>query len=316
MPVRPDHRPRPIARYTRRRVLGLAGGALFAAACGGTSAPEPAPALRAVDEPIATPPPASPTPSPTPTPRPVPPAGRELRTLLPGDEYATTAVLTHSGIEGPRVLVLGGVHGNEPGGWMAAEAIAGWEVTRGSLVVVPRANVLATYAFQRTLDGFGDLNRLYPGAPDGPPMARMARAIVELAREIDADLAVDMHESWGFYNERTADQNGTAFIGQTVTSVGSTFQRNAIRDTIARVNERLSEREQLTFRDRTWRRRRGYGGDPGLDGLGASSLSLGEFVSGLQPILVEIGQRDQQESRRAEIHRLIVRALLSEREML
>lgn len=307
--------PRP-TRYTRRRLLGLAGGALLAAACGGSTggAPQSSRAREvATALPLA---PLAPTVRPTATPRPVPPAGRELRTLLAGSEYATTAMLSHSGIEGPRVLVLGGVHGNEPGGWLAAEAIADWTVTRGSLVVVPRANVLATYAFARTLDGFGDLNRQYPGAEDGPPMARMARAIVDLAREVNADLAVDMHESWGFYRERTPDQSGTAFIGQTVTAVGSLTQRNAIRDTVDRVNELLSEREQLTFRNRTWGRGRAFAVDPNFDGIGASSLSLGTFVPGLLPILVEMGQRDQPEERRAEIHRTIVSALLTEREML
>ncbi|MEX2229203.1 MAG: succinylglutamate desuccinylase/aspartoacylase family protein [Dehalococcoidia bacterium] len=318
MSAQPADQPVRPALLSRRRVLTLAGGALLATACGGGRPPQPSPA-SAADDVLATPSPApTSTPTPTPTPRPVPRAGREVRTLLPGAEYETTAVITHSGVEGPRVLVLGGVHGNEPGGWMAAEAIAEWTVTRGSLVVVPRANILATYAFQRTLDGFGDLNRMYPGAVDGLPMARMAHAIVQLAREVDTDLLIDLHESWGFWNERTGDQGGTAFIGQTVTTVAPPAPRAALAETITRVNTQLTEREQLVFRDRNWgRRRRPFGGmDPDLMGFGASSLSLGDFVSGVTPILVEVGQRDQLEDRRAEIHRTIVGALLGERAML
>src|SRR5690606_6992882 len=117
----------------------------------------------------------------------VPPAGQEERLLLPGTDWETPAVLTHTGLEGPRVVVLGGVHGNEPGGWLAAEEIAGWSLARGSLVVVPRANRLAVSAFERTPPALADLNRLYPGSEDGEPMARMAREIVALVREVHAD---------------------------------------------------------------------------------------------------------------------------------
>jgi predicted deacylase len=55
--------------------------------------------------------------------------------------------------------VLGGVHGNEPRGWAAAEQIPDWIPDRGLLVVVPSANVLAIEAGERTLKELGDLNR-------------------------------------------------------------------------------------------------------------------------------------------------------------
>ncbi len=196
------------------------GGSAFGAAlvaCGAPRQPPSAPstpsppAERALEAERVTP-----SPSPAPTPRPLPPRGREKRALLPGTEWATPLVITHSGVEGARLMVLGGVHGNESGGGLAAEEIAGWKPRAGSLLVAPRANVLATRAFVRTLPELGDLNRLYPGAADSPlPMARMAAAIVSAAREFEVDLLLDLHESWGFYAERT--QDGTAFLGQTVT---------------------------------------------------------------------------------------------------
>jgi Succinylglutamate desuccinylase / Aspartoacylase family len=308
-PCEPRRAPR---RYSRRGALGLAGGALASAllaACGGRGAGGPVAARVAAGTatPVATPPPTA-TPAPTPTPRPVPPAGRVERTLMAGTDYATPAVLTHSGVEGPRVLVLGGVHGNEPGGWMAADAIAQWTVRVGSLVVVPRANIVATRVFQRTLPELGDLNRLYPGSADGLPMARMALEIVSLANEIDADLLIDMHESWGFYNERGAN-TGTAFIGQTVTEGAGDAALPPVARVVDAVNPQLTAREQLTLRS-------GVGRTASPAGVSTSSLSLGKWVAGLVPVLAEMGQQDQPVERRAQIHGLIVRTALDQRGML
>jgi hypothetical protein len=249
--------------------------------------------------------------------------------LLPGTQWATALVTTHSGVEGARVMVLGGVHGNEPGGWLAAEEIAGWEVAAGSLLVVPRANALATHAFERTLPGLGDLNRLYPGGADSLlPMSKMAAAIVAVARELEVDVLLDLHESWGFYAEH--DERGTAFLGQTVMKGSGPLELAEVRTIIDAVNEQISAREQLVVRDR-FRFFRSAGTvsvptDPALRDLvevagaaarrGSSSLSLGSHVQGLTPVLIEMGQQAQPEARRAALHALLVRTTLERLGML
>ncbi len=81
--------------------------------------------------------------------------------MLSGTPYETLLYLFGSGLPGPVVLILGGVHGNEPAGWLAAEQLVETvEVERGSVLIVPRANELATHALERTLPDLGDLNRL------------------------------------------------------------------------------------------------------------------------------------------------------------
>ena len=312
---------------TRRQALRLLAGSAFAAgvpACGGSPPParvsRPPPDGRATDATRVVVP-APPPPPPTPTPRPVEPPGRVERTLLPDSEWATPLSIAHSGVEGPRVLVLGGVHGNEAGGWLAAEEIASWEPSAGSLLVVPRANVVATHAFVRTRPELGDLNRLYPGDDESPlPMSRMAAAIVAVAREFEVELALDLHESWGFLAEH--EQRGTAFIGQTVTKGSGPLELATVRAAVDAVNEQITEREQLTMRDREWWRRSGDTGstatfDPAMTEAFASvfrrrssSLSLGSYVPGLTPVLIEMGQERQPEWRRSELHQLFVRTTL------
>ena len=220
-------------------------------------------------------------------------------------------------------MVLGGVHGNEPGSWLAAETLPALEIARGSLVVVPRANVIATRLHQRTTDELGDLNRLYPGSPLAElPMARMASRLVALARQYDAELLLDLHESWQFYAERTI--RGTAAIGQTMSAGPGPEQATIARAIAERVNAQVeSERELLIVRTR-------FGGsfsdDPSLvgeswgggwvPGRGSSSLSMGRHVEGLTPVLIEMGQHRQPVERRAELHRTVVRTALEMRGML
>ena len=346
------HPPRP---WTRRRLLALigasAGAGALALACrtevrdpGPGAAvrepePPPAPAARATGptpapgpgatpapEPSATPVPTpapGPAPASTPTPRPVPPAGLSERALLPGTPWETPAYVRHSGVRGPAVMVLGGVHGNEPGSWLAAASLPEIEITRGSLIVVPRANVVATRLGERTTEELGDLNRLYPGSSLAErPMARMASRLIALARQYGAELLLDLHESWQFYVERTI--RGTAAIGQTM-SAGPGPEQGTIAQAIAsRVNAQVErERELLIVRTRFGG---SVGGDPAFDGgswgsgwvpgRGSSSLSVGRYVDGLTPVLVEMGQQRQPVERRAELHRAVVRAALELRGML
>lgn len=323
----------PTRTLSRRALLsgGATGGlGLLAASCGFVDrddgrevAPAPAPTEGGggTDQRVVTP---TATPTPEPTPRQVESAGRIERTVMTGSEWENPVVITHSGVRGERVLVLGGVHGNEPGGWLAAEEIYSWDVQAGSLIVFPRANIVATRLLERTTEEMGDLNRLYPGSlTSSLPMARMAAEIVRVAREFDATLAIDMHESWGFYVERTEEQQGTAFIGQTITG-GPGPEADVATTLGAAVNEQIGvERDHLVMRDRRsfsfpggFEQQAGLVPDFWRPGRGGSSLSLGQHVEGLTPVLVEMGQRGQPVERRAELHRLVVRTALEQRGML
>ncbi|MDA0352963.1 MAG: succinylglutamate desuccinylase/aspartoacylase family protein [Chloroflexi bacterium] len=313
---------------SRRQFLRMGGAvatAGFLAACGAD--PEP-PAVR----PLATEGSAAPAPLaraipaivPSPTPASAPRLSvadgdrRQLNRLaLPGTPWETPVYINRSGEPGPRTMILGGVHGNEPGGWQAAGEIADWMPDRGLTVVIPRANIVATRVIERTLPELGDLNRFYPGVPletaNGFPMQWMAYSIIQLAREFEVSLLLDLHESWGFFNERT--QNGTAFLGQTITNGADVAESERIEAIVNEVNEQVSDREQLVMRDRN--RNRFSGGatqrptsDPSWPTGGTSSLGVGQFVPGLVPVLIEMGQQGQSESRRAELHQLFARTAL------
>ncbi|MDR3673607.1 MAG: succinylglutamate desuccinylase/aspartoacylase family protein [Holophaga sp.] len=106
-----------------------------------------------------------------------------------------------SGRPGPRVLVVGGIHGNEPSGALAAAVLAqGRRPVRGRLTVLAEANPEALQAGERSAHrpGAQDLNRVFPGGAAGPD-ARRAAEVFALAR--DADLVLDLHEEGPLWPE-------------------------------------------------------------------------------------------------------------------
>lgn len=111
--------------------------------------------------------------------------------------------LSRSGTEAVDVLswispqpgaVLGGVHGDEPEGVLAADALTRVTpaIDRGSLLVVPVAHPAAFAVDARCCPAGGNLARAFPGDPAGSPVERVAAA---LASEVlaKADALVDLH---------------------------------------------------------------------------------------------------------------------------
>jgi Succinylglutamate desuccinylase / Aspartoacylase family len=306
-----------MARISRRAFLISAGAAALSGACGGQRSralgegdEEPAAAAsttpRATLTLIAS---DTPTPAATSTPT-TRPKGVEERVLLAGTASETVAVIRHSGVRGNTVVVLGGVHGNEPGAWLAADQVAAWEPAAGSLVVIPRCNVQGIAGFVRTTEEIGDLNRLYPGNLESELlMEQMAATILELAREFEAQILLDMHESWAFYAEYPPN-SGTGALGQTVTTGVGPLGPGFGRGLIERVNPSFSEREQMIIRDGTQFSQPPATPTPGQANRGRSSLSAGRHVAGLTPVLVEMGQEHQRLERRIELHLATARATL------
>ena len=308
-------------RVTRRTFLVASAGAVVAACgpSGKTGAQTTEPATTAALQPRAPVPTVTsdgassatqaPAPSPTPTPVPPPPKGTIERIALEGTNAATSVIIHHSGLAGPSAVVLGGVHGNEPGAWVAADEVATWMPARGTLVVIPRCNVLAIADFARTTDAIGDLNRLYPGNPGSELlMERMAAVITGIAAEFKASLLLDMHESWAFFREY--EGRGAAALGQTITAGVGPLQATFAQDLRDRVNGAMTDREQMLVRDGTQFSRPPATPTPGQTNRGRSSLAAGGAVAGLTPVLVEMGQEHQEIERRTELHLIVARAAL------
>jgi predicted deacylase len=173
-------------------------------------------------------------------------ATRALSAWMPalaGTPADTPVYVMDGAAPGGTVLVLGGTHGDEPAGGLAAVVlIERARISAGRLIVIPRANAsgfthtIGQEAHPQFLDiatsggprrfrhgaratnpvhqwpdpqvyvhaGSGqalsgsetrNLNRAYPGRPDGSLTERLAFAITTLIRNERVTLAIDLHEA-------------------------------------------------------------------------------------------------------------------------
>jgi hypothetical protein len=102
--------------------------------------------------------------------------------------------------DGPTIMILGGIQGDEPGAFMSADLYVDTALERGNLIVVPRANFKSIIAFDRGL--VGDMNRKFSEAAAGPtpasdPDMEAVRVIKNLMAE--SDLFLNLHDGSGFY---------------------------------------------------------------------------------------------------------------------
>ncbi|ADB60024.1 Succinylglutamate desuccinylase/aspartoacylase [Haloterrigena turkmenica DSM 5511] len=135
---------------------------------------------------------------------------RESFTIREGTAEETTVYVTSADADGPTAVVVGGVHGNEVGGYTAASAIADWEIGAGTLVTIPEANAVAIERGTRTDDDGIDLNRQFPEGRE--PETDLARALWSVIVEYDPDIVIDLHESTGIYANDPVDGVGQAIF--------------------------------------------------------------------------------------------------------
>ena len=97
--------------------------------------------------------------------------------------------------EGPTALVLGGVHGDEPEGQVAALNLARRllpEHVNGRVIVIPCVSIDASRAYTRLWPTGVNMNRSFPGSPDGSADEQLAH-FLSTALFPPADIVVDMH---------------------------------------------------------------------------------------------------------------------------
>lgn len=105
---------------------------------------------------------------------------------------------------GPRLLIVGGLHGDEINGIeivrraIAAQAFSNLQI--GSVIAIPLLNVYGFINFSRDVSNGKDVNRSFPGSSRGSLASRVANV---MTKEVlpNADLILDLHTGGaGRYN--------------------------------------------------------------------------------------------------------------------
>ena len=104
--------------------------------------------------------------------------------------------------EGPRVLLVAGIHGDEYEAQLALHALVARleaDDVRGRLIVIPEANFPASSNGTRTAPSDGaNMNRTFPGDAAGTPTERLSAFLFDTVLP-QADLLIDVHSGGPTY---------------------------------------------------------------------------------------------------------------------
>lgn len=169
-----------------------------------------------------------------------------LQYLGSGKPWQTEIFIKDSGQQGPTVVVIGGVHGNEPAGARAAAQIRHWPIKRGKLIVVPKLNTKSLAADTRYIPNASeserDLNRNfpYPEVAD-QPRGEIANATWDFILNHKPDWLFDLHEGYEFNISHQPKPGKDKSVGSTIICTGSRQPEAMTQSMLAAANNLVTD---------------------------------------------------------------------------
>ncbi len=103
------------------------------------------------------------------------------------------------------LLVVGGIQGDEPGGFMAASLLAThYDITKGSVWIVPNLNFYSI--IKRSRGPYGDMNRKFADLPKHDPEYHIVDRIKSYIASDTVKLVVNLHDGSGFFRYKYIDK--------------------------------------------------------------------------------------------------------------
>lgn len=110
-----------------------------------------------------------------------------------------------SGRPGPTILVIGGIQGDEPGGFSAAALLVShYKINSGAVWVVPNLNFLSIIRCSRGV--YGDMNRKFADLDPGDPEYAAVQKIKTIIRDEKVDAVLHLHDGWGYYSPTVVNE--------------------------------------------------------------------------------------------------------------
>lgn len=121
---------------------------------------------------------------------------REHLVYFPNTAYELNVYKILGKKPGKTLMLIGGIQGNEPGGFLSADLYADMRLERGNLIVVPRANF---YSIILNKSGpHGDMNRKF--TPDNGTDSMEDKIVTILKGLIsESDFLLNLHDGSGYY---------------------------------------------------------------------------------------------------------------------
>ena len=129
-----------------------------------------------------------------------------------GTDVENEVVVLQGEEEGPTIYIVAGVHGGEIAGWMTGNLVKKVGIKAGTVHILSPANRWGAEADPRSryVTGQEDLNRSFPGDPEGNMAQRVADTIFQDIERVDPVFVFDLHEAMA--NEENRDFLGSSLI--------------------------------------------------------------------------------------------------------
>ena len=150
--------------------------------------------------------------------------------------------------DGPTMMIIGGIQGNEPGGFLSADLYIDMALKRGNLIIVPRANFYSILLFRRSLNG--DMNRMFGRKLRSGYDSKIVRTLESLMSK--SDILLNLHDGWGYYRPKYINEMANPMrYGQSIIAdcaryvcsrTGRTLELEKLaQQVVARVNDQIED---------------------------------------------------------------------------
>ncbi len=124
-------------------------------------------------------------------------AQREHTVYFQNTAYELNIYKIYGSEPGKTLMLIGGIQGNEPGGFLSADSYADMKLKKGNLIVVPRANFYSIIMNDRGPNG--DMNRKFTHEDSS---RSMEDKIVTILKKLisESDYLLNLHDGAGYFH--------------------------------------------------------------------------------------------------------------------
>ncbi len=174
-------------------------------------------------------------------------------TYMENSDHELTIYYINGKESGKTMMIIGGIQGDEPGGYLAADLYADMLLEKGNLIVVPRANFNSIK--QNTRGVNGDMNRKF--SANSSITYDNDLDIVDILKSLiqKSDVLLNLHDGSGFYYpEHISEIRNPMRYGQSIIADASRYsvtEKNVIdlespaKRVIAKVNQNIKNNDHL-----------------------------------------------------------------------
>jgi hypothetical protein len=146
-----------------------------------------------------------------------------------GTDHELHVYRIHGKIPGKTLLLIGGIQGDEPGGFISADHYADITLAKGNLIVVPRANFRSIILKRRKINE--DMNRKFAEDLKTNYETKIVAILKRLIME--SDCLLNLHDGSGFFSEKwESSQRNPKRYGQSIIADTEVFVNPKTGETV------------------------------------------------------------------------------------